>query len=514
MNKDEKIYALVPLLLLCGFYIYKSADFPTHDFSNYYFAGLLLAKGKFISEIYFPHWFNLQITGIGFSGIYASYAPNTPFLPLIFYPFSFLSVAISKLVFNILSSALLIYSCLRLARHYKIRSVFLLLLPIIFLVPIKNSLLFGQVYFLLFFLLTEMWLAYENSQFKKVGIFLALAICLKVFPALLLLIFLFQKQYKPFAYTIVGCVFLTVLSSIFVGFETWVFYFTEVLPKSSNGEIASAFVDNYQSVLMFLKRLFVFDASENPGSLFNSTKTFSVLLLAFKASLIAIGFYVSKKVQDALIAFAYWIVVMILVSPYGSTYTFILLIFPLFAILKSSLANWLKLVVVVFSFGITNFPLLTNFPFPLSYSRLFMLTLFFAFLIFILRKSIQWRVVAIVAVLPLFLLFFPDSKNTTSETFLKKKFPDLIYDYTISGSTITYYYWNERGVNKAAITIPLSGSEDANLIDNNIYYYGRLLVGDNSQKRKPVVINGKTLLYLSDYGRGIGFYTLRKMELK
>ena len=160
----QTYYPFLPLLLLCVFYAYKAIAFPIHDFSNYYFGGKFLADGNFNSEIYFPYELNKAISDLGYQNIFASYAPNTPFLAWFFLPYSFVSAATAKLIFNSISIILFVFSICRLFTHYKLNLKFALLIPILFLVPIKNSLLFGQVYFLLFFLLSEGWIAYEKER--------------------------------------------------------------------------------------------------------------------------------------------------------------------------------------------------------------------------------------------------------------------------------------------------------------------------------------------------------------
>lgn len=63
------------------------------------------------------------------------------------------------------------------------------------------------------------------------------------------------------------------------------------------------------------------------------------------------------------------------------------------------------------------------------------------------------------------------------------------------------------------MTLKTSRVESADLTQNAIYYFGKKIPADTGNKLKPMVIDGKTLLYLSDYDRGIGFYTLRKIDL-
>ena len=110
----SKYYPWLPLLLLCGYYGYKAIDFPIHDFANYYFGGKFLVEGHFNSDIYFPYEFNKAIFHLGHSGIFASYAPNTPFLAVFFALFSIFSLAVAKLIFNGISVVLLVFSLYRL----------------------------------------------------------------------------------------------------------------------------------------------------------------------------------------------------------------------------------------------------------------------------------------------------------------------------------------------------------------------------------------------------------------
>ncbi len=510
-----KYYAFLPLLLLSVFYTYKAIDFPIHDFSNYYFGGRFLSVGNFDANIYFPYYFNNE-TASSAEGLFMSYAPNTPFLALFFYPLALLPLAVAKLLFNSISSLLFIYSVKRLVSHYKIKPIYILLLPIVFFIPIKNELLFGQVYFLLFFLLAESMLAYQKEQFVKMAVFLSFAILIKVFPVFLILLFVFKKQVKPLFYTFAFCIVLFAFSLFFVDLYTWIFYFQNVLPKASNGEISTAFVANYQSVFMFLKELLVFDATENPNAFFNSPLLFEALVVAFKIGLVTIGYFVSRNITNTLFGFSYWILAAILISPYGSTYTFILLVFAYFYLASAEILIYKKAVLIGLLFLISNFPLayfLQN-PFPFSYLRLFFLGLFFIGLMVLIYKNIQWKwVLLVMFVQTLALVILKERKPISSSSFLTKNAPILVYDYTITNNKLTYFYWNEKGKNQTFIPIHLDAISSLVIKNNQVFYNEKQLTFDKSNKQKPILINRKTVLYLSDYDRGIGFYTLRKIEL-
>ncbi|HLP62928.1 glycosyltransferase family 87 protein [Flavobacterium sp.] len=509
-------YGLIAIALFCAFCLFKAMNFPVHDFANYYFGGQFLVNGQFNSNTYFPYLFNKQIADLGYSGIFASYAPNTPFLALLFTPFSLLSLAASKLVFNIISVSVFLISLYRLTRFYKIKSIYIVFIPLLFFVPIKNELLFGQVYFVLFFFLTEFWLAYQKERLLKSAFFLSLAILLKVFPVVLLLIFLFKKEFKLLLYTFGICFLLIGISTLFTGFDVWLFWLNSVLPRASNGEIATAYVDNYQSVFMFLKRLLVANPIENLNAIYHSPLLFKALIFAYKIKLIVIGYFVTKRISNSLFVFSFWIMVSILLSPYGSTYTFILLIFIYFNIIKSEISTNKKWMFFGLLLYINSVPIsyLLHQPFPVSYLRLLTLLLLFIGIVVPFYQKINWKIVTVLSLVALMIpLFLEEKNNANSTSFLMKQSPILIYDYQIKNKELTYYYWNEKGENQRKLKLCKYNVVELPIKNNQIFYNNQQLTFDKSNKLKPILINGEIVVFLSDYNKGIGFYSLQKIAL-
>ncbi|MBL7885530.1 MAG: DUF2029 domain-containing protein [Flavobacterium sp.] len=509
-------FGLIAVTLFCAFCLLKAIDFPIHDFSNYYFGGQFLVERTFNSDTYFPYLFNKQIADLGYSGIFANYAPNTPFLALFFAPFSILSVATAKLVFNIISVLLFVLSIYRLSQFYKIKTVSIVFVPLLFFVPIKNELLFGQVYFVLFFFLTEFWIAYQKEQFLKSAFFLGLAILLKVFPVVLLMIFLFKKEFKPLVYTFAFCLLFFGISALLTGFDVWLFWLNSVLPKASNGEIASAYVDNYQSVFMFLKRLFIYDNVENPHPFFHDDSLFLSIVFTFKIAIVLLGYFITNNKSNALIVFCYWVLATILLSPYGSTYTFILLIFPFLAIVKSEISAVKKGMYFFILFAINNLPLsiFIDKSFPISYLRLFLLIAFaIVFIILFFQKASIIKTCGFSLILLISCSFLWETKPQKSNSFFSAKTPVLIYDYQIKNKELTYHFWSEKGENQKSVQLSQSDCVLLQIKNNQIFYNKKQLTFDNSNKLKPILINGKTVVYLSDYGKGIGFYSLRKITM-
>jgi hypothetical protein len=510
--KNKYLY-YVPLILICSYYIFQSYFFGIHDFANYFFGGKFLNEGIFNKDIYFPYHFNKTITDFGYQNIFVSYAPNTPFLGIFFWIFSFFKIGASKLIFNSISSVLFIVSIYRLSNYHKIELKYILLLPFIFFIPIKNNLLFGQVYFLLFFLLSEGYLAYQKQYYKSLAVFWSLAIFLKVFPILFVMYLIFKKEYVATIYLTISCVILLLFSVFITGINVWLFYFSSVLNRANNGEIAGAFVDNYQSYYMFFKRLFVYDEMYNKNTLINLPKVFSIVILFLKFFLVGAGIFITRKERNTTIAFSFWAFISILISPYGSTYSFILLLFLGIILAKKTTAFNHKLLGFVLLFCIANSNLIPTISFTINYTRLFFLTALLLLFIWNYRKQIPFKKLFLSIVVLITITSFLKTEKTHFNTVLKT--PILTYDYKVENNKISYSFWNENGENFKTenYTYQSLNSDAIEIIDNQIYYDQKQITFDNSNKKKAILINNKKILFLSDANLGIGFYGIKELDL-
>jgi hypothetical protein len=508
-------YPLLPLFLLGVFYTIRAIHFPVHDFANYYYGGALLEHGRFNPSVYYPEAFNEAIEKLGGRGIFASYSPNTPFLALLFMPLSLLQIAVAKCVFNVISLLLLLRSLQRLTTYYKIEPVYLLLVPVIFFLPIRNELLFGQVYLLVFSLISESWLAYKKHKYFETGVYLGLAIMLKIFPLLLLFVFIFRRKFNIVAYTGLVCTVLFGITTFFCGIEVWTFFFSSVMPKASAGEISEAYVANYQSLHMFLKELLVAEAKWNPAPFYNSPVLFSALLTGIKFLLIAIGCYVTIKIKEPLVTLSYWILMMLLTSPYGSSYTAIFLLLPYLALAKKNGENTKQVLGFALIFGVCSMPIpwLLQLPFPLNYLRLYAMLLLLLFVLTLVYKKIDFKVVGVVALVPMLLVIaWNHQEPSAGLALLDRQSPTLVYDFRIADGKLTYFYRDVNGPSSKTIAVGGTTPISCSLSKGQVFNDGLQLTFDKGNKSKAVICN-KTLYFLSDYDRGLGFYTLRKIEL-
>lgn len=517
-NRFKLYYPIIPLAALLLYFVYRAASAPFSDFAGYYFGSWELLQGNY-QNAYDTYTLNALIAQKGYTGVFVSYAPFPPFTSIVFAPFLLFPVATAKIIFTVFSSLLFLYTIGRAIKFFALPPWITWLLPVIFFVPVRNNIFFGQAYFLLTVLLLEGFIAYKKGKPVLASSLWAIAIVFKLFPLVILFYFVTKKQYKAVLYCTGACLLLGTFSVLINGFASWEYYVFTIFPRANNGELNDAYTNLFQSAFMLLKNLFVYDAVQNPTVLYNSTVIFIMGMALFKALLLAccVGVTLQKKMNDFM-AFACWITASLLLSPNGSSYSLILLLIPLLAlgsevqkpayIYIGIAAVFLICAIPVQSFA--RLPLLLQFP------RLYLLLLFFFLLI--LQAGIQLPYKLWIVFFALLLL--PDAgkltgkPTDTSNYLLPEKLP-LIYTYTIKDSRLVYYYWDDGG-SHATITnysVQQYTTYDVYIQNNQVYYKGKQLTASADLKKEPVLINGKDIVYLCDKNRGLGFYALRVIAL-
>ncbi|MDP1726785.1 MAG: glycosyltransferase family 87 protein [Bacteroidota bacterium] len=519
---EKRIWVyFVPLVLLFLLLIIKSASYSYSDFASYYFGSKLLLQGNY-QEVYENYRFNQYIYESGFQNLFVSFTPFPPFSSILFAPFTLMPPGISKLVFNILSATVFIFSLLRTIKYFSLPSWFPVIIPFVFYSALKNNILFGQTYLLLFCLLLEGFIAFEKKQYILCSLLWGLSIVFKIFPALIFLFLLIGKHYKQVIFTVISCFFWFVLSIMINGFESWKYYVTELFPRLNNGELNDSFTFMFQSAQMLLKELFVYDKLLNPTILIQSPYLFLILLAIFKTFIVSSCIQLSlKKTPQQIMSFGFWVFASLLISPNGSTYSLILLMIILIGIMQSDISSTHKITVVLLLFFIVNIPVyyLREFATLLKFPRLYLMFLLFICCSLWAGLKFKFKIAGICLILFMALESFKLPALTeagNSDYLLDKEEHLLIYEYRIQSQKLCYTYWSEHGAKEVQTDINVSSinQDDIAIKNNQIYYGGNQLTYTHDKKRKPGIINNDYLIYLSDKNRGVGMYTLRKIKLK
>jgi len=529
-NRFSSYYPIVPLAVLLVYFIYRSTGAPLSDFAGYYFGSAGLLQGNF-KTVYDTFSLNALIAQKGYSGVYVSYSPFPPFTSVVFAPFLLLPVATAKIMFNIFSAGLFLFTIIRVHRFTASPRWMLWLIPVIFFIPLRNNIFFGQSYLLVCVLLLEGFMAHKKEQLVLSSILWATAIVFKLFPAVILFYLIAKKQYKQVAYVTIACALLGSVSLLLNGVASWQYYVFTILPRAGNGELNDSYTYVFQSACMLLKNFFVYDEVQNPQVIYNSTVVFSICMALFKALILAccVGATIFQKNKDAvpdkepseLLIFAVWITASLLLSPNGSSYSLILLLIPFMALcaMVTEVANnrvlpvyisiavlFLIAAIPVQSFG--GLPLLLQFP------RLYLLLLFFFLLLNYTSTRLPWKL----SVVFFAVLILPDvlrkRRDDTSTYLLAQKAP-LIYEYAVKNKQLVYYYWDDKGSHEAdaAYVVEQYTTNDVELHNNQLFYKGKQITTSADLKKQPMIINGRDIIYLSDKNRGVGFYSLRKIRL-
>ena len=509
--------AFLPLALVLGYYLVREAHMPFSDFAGYYFGGRELLSGRF-GNAYDMEQLNRLIGQAGYRDVFVSYAPFPPFTSLIFAPWMIFPPGTAKLLFDGFSCLLFLFTLMRVRVFLSIPPMLVLLVPVVFFVPIANNLYFGQSYLLLSCLLLEGYMAYKKDKIVLSSLLWGLAVLFKVFPGVILLFLLLRKQYKAAAGLCIACGALLLLSIGVNGWAAWKYYVFEILPKVNNGELNNSFAFLFQSAFMLLKRLFVYDALLNPAPLTDNPWLFGMLTGLFKALIltVCIGYTLRRKDRD-FEAFAVWITGSMLISPNGSSYSLILLVIPLLSLMtpveKGRSYPILSALILLAACYIPvsrleNAPVLEQFP------RLYLLLLFFGLSLRPLRLAWHtglWGGLCLFFI-GLFLIGYHRDTDKSVYFFTREEHI-FINDYQVNNGTLVYSYWDGFGPHLVNTGLPVTGwsGNELEVKNKQIYYKGKRLTNSPDAKKKPLLINGEFILYLSDKNRGPGFYTLRKL---
>jgi len=497
--------------LMAGFALLGRSH-PLGDFANYYFASGFLLKGNFGEWIYDPYSFNTAILSQGYEGLFLNYTPVPPITALFYAPLTVFSPGIARLLFNAGGIVLFLFSCTRLMAHLGIDRRWLCVVPVAFFLPIKSNIDQGQAYFLVFFLLAEGFLSYRHQRFWLSALLWSLAAVLKIFPAIVLLFLLAEKDYKQAGRTVLIAMLLFLASLPWIPWDIWRDYLFDILPRLMNGEINDPFSIIYQSTSVLWRKLLVEDAALNPTPALALPHVFYFIDAAFKLGLLYLGWKTARHTGQPFMCFAVFLFLSLLISGYGSTYG-LLLALPLCMALWGEGTRWAQVTALLLALAV-NIPvgLLLHWPLLAQFPRLYLLLVVFAAL---------WARARFVAHVPSLLAVILSAaaigylKIPRDEPSCIVPLPGgalLAYGFNPDRNNIEVFTYGQRGPSIVRVEMPAAearSQEGVELQDNQLFYNGVQLTFGNDRKKQPVLLKSGEILYLSDRGRGVGFYGLR-----
>ncbi|HTR31369.1 MAG TPA: glycosyltransferase family 87 protein [Puia sp.] len=529
----RRYLCFLPLLLTVAFGLYRSISAPPSDFAGYYYGSRALIHRNYPGA-YEMVQLNDRIAADGYRDVLVSYAPFPPFTSLVFAPFLLWPMGVAKVLFNCLGIGLFAFSLGRITSFLSTPDWLIVLLPVVFFIPLLNNPGFGQSYLLLFALLAEGYLAYRRGQRILFSLLWATAILFKLFPAFLFFYLLLRRRYRDTAYLAVGCVFLLLLSAVINGVEAWTFYVATIVPRLNHGELNDSFTYVFQSGYMLLKRTFCYDRLLNPYPVADNPWLFTMGVALFKSLILtpAVCLTIAASAttrnpiireRDDFLPFGIWVAAATLISPNGSSYSLVLLIFPLLALARLShpvfssgpsryMIAAALLLAIACAIPVTRLGALPPWA---QFPRLYLLLLFYVVLC---RLQCPRRS------LPLFItltaLFFaldlPGNlpQKDASSYALTVEAHLFIDGFGVRNNRLVYTWRDGGGSHEEFTSFPVHSltNDGVSLRDNQIWYAGKQLTASSDRKASPALVNGDLIIYLSDKHRGFEFFTLREIR--
>jgi len=502
--------------VLFSVYFYSK---PIHDFGNYYYGSRFVLEGKNINDIYEPYKFNLAVRDLPemqhekFMLNHAVVPPATLFF---YMPLTVLDVHLSKLLFNLISILVFCYFLFRLLKLLNINSNWIILLPLLIIIPFRNNLLFGQAYLLIMGLLMGGFIAETRNKNIPAALCYSIAIVLKISPAILLIYLLVRKKIRLLMITILVSTALFFFAVFITGWEFMMDFLMKSIPRMSLNEINNPYATTYQSITVLLRNHFLPDQLLNPDAIFNAPIIFSALNGIFTGIISFLLIIKLKNVTDNFSAFAFTLFGSLVLTSYTSSYSLVFMIplcLYLFNLKPKSIPFLMLLVLAIANIPVSVFqslPLIFRFP------RLYLLIVLFLIIVSeknIFRSRLKWIAVSIVFFAGISLAIV--KKDDPSSYFLPREAGLLSYDFQISGNNLLFKTLYEDGsrIHEYVLADSVNSVIPLQLVNGQIQYHGPVTIGSDN-KLNPVLVNNSQVLYLSDKNRGIGFYALRKIDIR
>lgn len=292
----EKPILIGLIIILAGLYIQNTivSVYPNlhgNDFAHLYLGSYLATQHKnfYSPEIIFP---TAQTLGIQHLNPFV----YPPIVTLFFIPLSLFSYPDAQLVWFILNHLFLILTFLLLILSFNSDNKLIYIAASLLLsfnfAPLLRTLTAGQLNLFILFLISLIWYLYTKKKPVGAGVILAIATLTKIFPGLLILFFLWKKEYRVAISAIASIIILVLLSLAIQGVQVYQDYGTLLTQMSYGQSTWSQFQQRFdvepanQSFHALVLRLFsanpvttpLFDA---PGVAKIVSGLFSIVVIIF-----------------------------------------------------------------------------------------------------------------------------------------------------------------------------------------------------------------------------------------
>ncbi len=386
--------------LFAYFGCYRAVTSAAGDFADYYTASRMALNGTFDNAAIYDYYKFEKSAGNYFKGTLSSFIPDPPSTALILIPLAWLPPETARVAFmlaDLLCAALLVVMLVRLTH---LPPVLLTVIVLLSGISLWSDVREGQVYLLLaLVIVTALVLEKEGKRFGA-GLLLGAALPVKYITALFVGYFLLRKRYRLVTGATIAAAAVFAAGFVLGGVKMNEYYLSVILPQHLAGNIQNPFSVYSQSFNSLLNRIFVPNTTLNAHPFIDAPFLglwLRALVPLVALLLVVIAVFASRSFPEherTMYSIAVLTLFGLSVSPVSASYHMTLLIIPmalLFAIAASEdtsqetvyLKSRMPLMFALY-LAVSLVPYYKLYPsageFPLlllSYSRLFLLAVFF-----------------------------------------------------------------------------------------------------------------------------------------
>ncbi|MGD0297908.1 MAG: glycosyltransferase 87 family protein [Bryobacteraceae bacterium] len=312
------------------------------DFPNYYTAARMFRQHLPLRDLYDWTSFQRQINYAGWGLQLGGYIPHTPLTALPIVPLAGLAPMDAKRVWLVFSLIFLAAAIWILARMTHLPVAGLIVLALAGHNAMAGNFELGQYYcFLLFMMTVSFWLLLGRREFSA-GLLLGAIFILKLYAGPFLFYFAWKRRWRPLAGMLLAGVVLSLCSIAWFGWKDHLFYLTDVLPRAAAGEHMDPYAAGMPTILNMLRHPFEAEPELNPSPLFNAPA-----LVFFLQPLVTLAIPVfclialsgagpRPAIPDERHELAWFLIMLVLVSPSRAFYVTIILLLPIALLLEKA----------------------------------------------------------------------------------------------------------------------------------------------------------------------------------
>ena len=299
------------------------------DFPNYYLAARLRVEGIPLDRAYEWEWFQRQKDHRQIDQPLVAFF-HPPLCALPFLPLAYLSPITAKRIWISLNLLFLVLSIALLSKTTRLPPVLATLLLLLCFLPLRVCLQLGQYYVFLLLLLCVAFALYKKGFSLSAGLVVGFAAALKIFPALLVLVFLKQQNWRAVWGCLIGGVLSTAAAILVFGWEAHRVFFLEVLPRSLSGDMIDPYSASWSSWSGLWHRCFLYEPTLNPHPLFDSPLLYAILKAALPVAFLFLFWSTATNwtEEERDWQWATVVTLSLLISSIPSSYHYVVLALP------------------------------------------------------------------------------------------------------------------------------------------------------------------------------------------